>query len=94
MGDVVGCRTTGWLEGRRPKGYQAHGAKRGQGLRSLKPDLNPRNSKLAAARRKLRRMRLWPARSSGRAHARSCPRPVFRAPAGRVTSGGLIRKRR
>ncbi|KAM9047353.1 charged multivesicular body protein 2a isoform 1-T1 [Megaptera novaeangliae] len=39
-------------------------------------------------------MRLGPAWSPARAHARSCPRPAFRAPAGRVTSGGLIRKRR
>ena len=38
-------------------------------------------------------MRLGPAWSPARAHARSCPRPAFRAPAGRVTSG-LIRKRR
>ncbi|XP_059940068.1 LOW QUALITY PROTEIN: charged multivesicular body protein 2a [Mesoplodon densirostris] len=39
-------------------------------------------------------MRLGPAWPPARAHARSCPRPAFRAPAGRVTSGGLIRKRR
>ncbi|XP_032470854.1 charged multivesicular body protein 2a isoform X1 [Phocoena sinus] len=39
-------------------------------------------------------MRLGPAWSPARAHARCCPRPAFRAPAGRVTSGGLIRKRR
>ncbi|XP_004317835.4 charged multivesicular body protein 2a isoform X1 [Orcinus orca] len=39
-------------------------------------------------------MRLGPVWSPARAHARCCPRPAFRAPAGRVTSGGLIRKRR
>ncbi|XP_059986915.1 charged multivesicular body protein 2a isoform X1 [Lagenorhynchus albirostris] len=39
-------------------------------------------------------MRLGPGWSPARAHARCCPRPAFRAPAGRVTSGGLIRKRR
>ncbi|XP_059854990.1 charged multivesicular body protein 2a isoform X2 [Delphinus delphis] len=39
-------------------------------------------------------MRLGPVGSPARAHARCCPRPAFRAPAGRVTSGGLIRKRR
>lgn len=91
MGNVVGCRASGWLPGRAP-------TPQGPGLRpwlgSLRLDLNLWNTESAAGTRKLVRMRLGPAWSPARAHARCCPRPAFRAPAGRVTSGGLIRKRR
>ena len=65
---------TWWGEG--PPGGWKEGARKGikpTGLSSLRLDLNLRNTKLAAARRKMLRMRLWPARSSARAHALLAP---------------------